>query len=156
MTDLNGTGQSLIAKIPCGAKMPCGDLQDFLAYDFGVASRKTPVTGAERAIGARIREARERLGISIAELGLATGSSRQKVQVWERGDHFPPLSDFRRICELLRTEPNHILGIGHMKPMSDSDITSAQMQIRTMAAAAKSAAVRRRKPERLRQRSGAA
>lgn len=117
--------------------MPCGDMQNFLAYDLGVGSRKTPVTGAERAIGARIREARERLGVSIAELGLATGSSRQKVQFWERGDHFPPLSDFRRICELLRTDPNHILGMGPMRTLSDTEIVSARMKIQALARAAR-------------------
>lgn len=145
-----------LARNPCAANMPCGDLQNFLAYDFGVGSRKTPVTGAERAIGARIREARERLGVSIAELGLATGSSRQKVQFWERGDHFPPLSDFRRICELLRTDPNHILGMGQMRTLTDTEILSARRQIQALALAAKNAeAEPKRSQERLRRRSGA-
>jgi len=156
MDESNGMTDSLIARNPCGAKMPCGDMPDFLAYAFGVGSRKTPVTGAERAIGARIREARERLGVSIAELGLATGSSRQKVQFWERGEHFPPLSDFRRICELLRTEPNHILGISPMRSLTDTDVLSARRQIQALAIAAKdSVVVHKRKQERLQRRSSA-
>lgn len=110
-----------------------------------MGSRKTPVTGAERAIGARIREARELLGISIAELGLATGSSRQKVQFWERGDHFPPLSEFPRLCQLLRTDANAILGLQAMKALNEQEIVSARMQIQAMAQAAKDAVGVRRK-----------
>jgi transcriptional regulator with XRE-family HTH domain len=154
MDALSETGSTCIANIPCVAKMPCGVPPEFLAYPSGVGSRKTPVTGAERAIGARIREARERLGVSIAELGLATGSSRQKVQFWERGDHFPPLSDFRRICELLRTDPNHILGMGQMRVLTDTEILSARRQIQALALAAKNVEVKESQ-ERLRRRSGA-
>ncbi len=146
---------SLIANIPCGAKPLCVDMPDFFAYDPVVAKRKTPVTGAERAIGARIREARERLGVSIAELGLATGSSRQKVQFWERGDHFPPLSDFRRLCELLLTEPNHILGMGFMRTLTDTEILSARRKIQSLAQAARNAAPEQGR-SRLRRRTAAA
>jgi transcriptional regulator with XRE-family HTH domain len=146
---------TLIAKIPCGAKIPCVDGQNILAYALGMGSRKTPVSGAERAIGARIREARERLGVSIAELGLATGSSRQKVQFWERGDHFPPLSEFPRLCQLLRTDANALLGIQAMKALTEQEIVSARMQIQTMAAGAKENVAVRRKgiQERLQRRS---
>lgn len=143
-----------IARIPCPASITCGDAPKILAYPLDVGSRKTPVTGSERAIGARIREARERLGVSIAELGAAWGGSRQKVQFWERGDHFPPLSDFRRLCELLRTDANQILGMSAVKPLDDTDVLSARMQIQTMAQAAKNEiAVRRKKvQERLQRR----
>lgn len=158
MDDLDLNSGASVAKIPCGASIICGDRQKILAYHSGVGSRKTPVTGAERAIGARIREARERLGVSIAELGLAWGGSRQKVQFWERGDHFPPLSDFRRLCELLRTDANQILGMHAMKALTDTDVISARMQIQAMAQAAKNDAVghRKRRQERLQRRPSAA
>lgn len=137
-----------IARIPCGANIPCGDPQDFLAYARGVGSRKTPVTGAERAIGARIREARERLGVSVSELGLASGSTRQKVQFWERGEHFPPLRDLPSLCRLLRVDPNHILGMESMKALNDNDIRSARMQLQTIAAAKKEERAARKRPAR--------
>ncbi len=123
-----------------------------------MGSRKTPVSGAERAIGARIREARERLGVSIAELGLATGSSRQKIQFWERGDHFPPLSEFPRLCQLLRTDANALLGLPDMKSLTEQEIVSARMKIQTLAAAAKdNVAVRRKRTqERLQRRPASA
>lgn len=145
----------MIAKIPCGASVPCGDTQDFLAYPRYVASRKTPVTGAERAIGARIREARERLGVSIAELGIASGSTRQKVQFWERGEHFPPLRDFSRLCQLLRTDANTLLGLQAMTALSEQEVISARMQIQAIARGAKDevGARRRVNQERLQRRS---
>jgi len=92
--------------------------------------------------------------VSIAELGLATGSSRQKVQFWERGDHFPPLSEFPRLCQLLRTDANSLLGMQAMKALTEQEIVSARMQIQTMASAAKDeVGVRRTKvQERLRRR----
>jgi transcriptional regulator with XRE-family HTH domain len=156
MSELAMEDRSLIANNPCGANIPCAVLPVFFAYDSDVAQRKTPVTGAERAIGARIREARERLGVSIDELGLATGSSRQKVQFWERGDHFPPLSDFRRICELLKTDPNHILGMGTMRALSDTEVSSARQKIHLLAQAAKAEAQEQvRSRGRLRRRSTA-
>jgi transcriptional regulator with XRE-family HTH domain len=127
----------MIARIPCPANMPCGDWQNILAYALGVGSRKTPVTGAERAIGARIREARERLGVSVSELGLASGSTRQKVQFWERGEHFPPLRDLPTLCRLLRVDPNQLLGFEAMKALNDHEILSVRRQIQTMAAARK-------------------
>lgn len=138
--------------------MPCGELPSFLAYAPDVASRKTPVTGAERAIGARIREARERLGVSLTELGLATDSTRQKVQFWERGDHFPPLRDLPALCRLLRVDANHILGLEAMKALNDNEILTARRQIQTIAAAKKDDRVARKRITRrvLQPRSGGA
>ena len=154
MSDLISKDTPSIARIPCAASFTCVAPPKILADTFRVGSRKTPVTGAERAIGARILEARERLGVSIAELGLATGSSRQKVQFWERGEHFPPLSEFPGLCRILRTDANALLGLEAMKALTDQEIMSARMQIQTMAAAAKdNVAVRRKRiQERLQRR----
>ncbi len=115
--------------------MPCGDRQDFLAYSFGVGRKNRQVTGAERAIGARIRDARERLGVTITDLGLAYGGHRQTVQHWENGKNFPPLSDFPRLCHLLRMDANSLLGMQAMKLLTQEDILSARMQIQAMALA---------------------
>lgn len=146
-----------IAKNLGGARIIGADMPVFLADNFRVAGRKTDVSGAERAMGARIREARERLGVSINELGLAMGGSRQQVQFWEKGSSFPALADFPRLCRLLKTDANTLLGMSAMPTLNDTDIVSARMQIQAMAQAAKdNAAVRRGRLERLQRRKGAA
>jgi transcriptional regulator with XRE-family HTH domain len=140
----------MIAKNPCGASSPCGALQNLLAYASGVPTRKTPVSGAERAIGARIREARERLGISVAELGLASGSTRQKVQFWERGAHFPPLRDLASICKLLNVDPNYILGFASLNSLTADEIASARLYIQTIASANKDVGQARKRSAKVR------
>ena len=85
------------------------------------------------AIGARIREARQRLGVSITDLGLAYGGHRQTVQFWEKGKNFPPLSDFIHVCTLLRTDANHLLGAGPPRDLSDKEILAARLEIQTLA-----------------------
>lgn len=107
-------------------------------------------------MGARIREARERLGVSVAELGLASGSTRQKVQFWERGEHFPPLRDLPELCRLLRVEPNYIMGFEAMKALNSQEIVQARMQLQAIAAACKEErAARKRTTRRSLQRHSA-
>ena len=121
-----------IANNPCGAKIPCGDRQVMLAYIRGVVTR-TQVSGDDMAIGARIRQARERIGVSITDLGLAYGKNRQTVQFWENGKHFPPLSDFNRLCLMLRTAPNQLLGIEVMDVLTEQEAAKARLEIETLA-----------------------
>lgn len=137
MSDLGPVAARNIARIPCAANIPCADGQKILAYSRGVGSRKTSVSGAERAIGARIREARERLDLSIQDLALAFGKKRQAVQFWEKGTHFPKLAEFSQFCQLLRTDANWILGMQAMRSLSKDEIVSASLQIKAMAQAAK-------------------
>lgn len=115
-----------IANIPCGASMPCGDLQGLLAYPRVMARAKKAITEADRAIGGRIRAARERLGVTVTDLGLAFGGKRQTAQFWERGAHFPPASDLKRLCQLLRIDANHLLGIQHLPLETERDVESAR------------------------------
>lgn len=132
----------LIARNPCGAKMICGVPQKSLAYAPVVGGKKREVTGEDRAIGARIRIQRQRLGVSVTELGLAFGGSRQKVQFWERGENFPPVSDFARLCSLLRADPNHILlGAPLAKDLSDKDVKAARLEIQSAAIRARTEAL---------------
>ena len=147
-----------VGNISGGANITCGDRPDFLAHNFPVGTRKTPVTGKERAIGARIREARELLGVSMSELGFAMGGARQKVQFWEKGENFPPLSDFPRLCELLRTDANALLGIPSMKSLTEQEKTSARLKIQALAQATKDAKRGRKvgRQERLQRRHAAA
>jgi transcriptional regulator with XRE-family HTH domain len=102
-----------VARIICGANIPCGELQEFLAYR-GVMPRKKP-SPQERAaqilIGGRITEARERLGINKQELALAFGVKRQAVQFWERGANLPPADEIPRLCRLLGIDANELLDV---------------------------------------------
>jgi transcriptional regulator with XRE-family HTH domain len=136
-----------IARIPCGANIPCGDWQKSLAYPLAPMSKIREIPAADRAIGARIKEARLRLGVSITDLGLAYGGHRQTVQHWEAGKNFPPLSDFPRLCELLRTSPNIILGMTDELALSDRDLSTARTNIEALARTARiRAAMRNRAP----------
>src|SRR5688572_12372290 len=128
--------EASIANIPCGASISCGDGQKILAYPLSVTKKSRTPTGLDRAIGARIREARERLGVTITDLGLAFGGTRQKVQFWETGKNFPPVSDLRRLCELLRVDANSLLGMHEMKSLNEHEIISARNKILALAMAA--------------------
>lgn len=127
-----------IARNAGGASIIGGAPQGFLAYRYVVGGRKT-VSGADRALGASIRKARERLGVSITDLGLAYGGSRQTVQFWEAGKHFPPLSDFPRLCQLLKTDPNHLLGMDVMAELTEQEVRAAALEIQTLAQQTKNA-----------------
>ena len=94
---------------------------------------KSQVSGNDMAIGARIRQARERIGVSITDLGLAYGKNRQTVQFWENGKHFPPLGDFYRLCELLHTDANYLLGIKDTDVLTEEEAAKARLAIETAA-----------------------
>lgn len=113
-----------------------------------MGKKKREIPGAARAIGARIRVAREEIGVSIAELGLAYGKNRQTVQFWERGENFPPLSEFPKLCDLLKTDANSILGLKAMKPLTEQEVAAARTKIQLMASAKKAEGAARKRPVR--------
>jgi transcriptional regulator with XRE-family HTH domain len=131
----------LIARNPCVAKISCADPQKTFAYARRMGGKKREVTGEDRAIGARIRMQRQRLGVSVTELGLAFGGSRQKVQFWERGENFPPVSEFSRLCQLLRTDPNYFILGGQPKELTEREIRAARLEIQSAAASARTEAL---------------
>jgi transcriptional regulator with XRE-family HTH domain len=102
-----------------------------------MGGKKREITGEDRAIGARIRIQRQRLGVSVSELGLAFGGSRQKVQFWERGENFPPVSDFSRLCHLLRTDPNYIILGAPATDLTEKEIRAARLEIQSAATSAR-------------------
>lgn len=137
---------TLIAKIPCGAKISCADTQNSFAYARFVGGKKREVTGWDRAIGARIRMQRELLGVSVTDLGLAFGGTRQKVQFWERGENFPPFSEIPRLCNLLRMDPNYLLGMGPARELTEKEIRTARLEIQSAAAGARTEALQSGRP----------
>lgn len=129
--------EATIANNSCAASLSCGDRQKSLAYPWFVGTKTNQVTGQDRLIGGRIRARREELGVTITDLGLAYGGKRQTAQHWESGKSFPPVSDLRRLCDLLSMDANELLGITDMKSLTEREITSARLAILTKAAAAR-------------------
>lgn len=60
-------------------------------------------------IGTRLRAARNRLGLSQAEVAAKLGISFQQIQKYERGDNRLALSTVARIRDVLRIEPIDLL-----------------------------------------------
>lgn len=128
---------AILANDSCGDNISCGDQQVFFAYSSAVNTKKSQATATDQAIAARIREARERLGVSMTELGLAYGGHRQTAQHWERGASFPPLSDFPKLCDLLRVTPNQLLGMDAMNSLTEKEKIAARLAIENAAMRAK-------------------
>jgi len=102
--------------------------------------KKRPVSEEDREMGNRVREARERLGITVTDLGYAFGgqaSGRQQVQFWEKGTHFPPASDLAKLCRLLRVDGNYLLGLKPIAAETPRDISTTRDALIALAAAAR-------------------
>lgn len=79
--------------------------------------------GMAKTLGARIREARERAGLSQAALGEAVGVRAPTVFRWERDQITPELPRIARLAEVLGTSESWLLyGVEpgtHVEPVSD-------------------------------------
>ena len=53
---------------------------------------------------------RKEKGLSQEQLALEIGVSRQSISKWERGSSQPELSNIDKICEVLETTPNELMG----------------------------------------------
>lgn len=60
--------------------------------------------------GTRIREARERKGLTTTELAFHLGKSAQTVIAYEAGSITPPLEVVREMADLLETSIDHLVG----------------------------------------------
>lgn len=60
--------------------------------------------------GSRLREARERRGISQALLAKEINVNEKRVSNWEIAKHEPPLEVIDRLCDVLKTHPNYLMG----------------------------------------------
>ena len=68
-------------------------------------------------IGQRIRARRKALGMSQAKLAELLGISNNHMSSRENGKHSTKLETFLRLCECLKTTPNHLL-LGCMYPQN--------------------------------------
>jgi transcriptional regulator with XRE-family HTH domain len=91
-------------------------------------------------VGKRLREARERAGLSQKQLGIRAGidefSASPRINQYERGKHVPDLLTAERLCRVLNVPPPYlyakddklaewILVFGQADPAARREITSA-------------------------------
>jgi transcriptional regulator with XRE-family HTH domain len=63
-----------------------------------------------RVLGQRLRSRARDLGLSNAEVARRAGLSERRYGFYVTGDHEPDLSTLLRICKVLATTPNILLG----------------------------------------------
>jgi len=63
-------------------------------------------------VGKRLREARERAGLSQKQLGIKAGidefSASPRINQYERGKHMPDLLTAERLCKVLNVPPPYL------------------------------------------------
>lgn len=62
------------------------------------------------AFNTNLARLRKEKGLSQEQLALEIGVSRQSISKWERGSSQPELSNIDKICEVLETTPNELMG----------------------------------------------
>ena len=63
-----------------------------------------------KAFGEKIKEARLAQHLNQEELAERIGSKYRSVSTWENGTAKPDYATLIRLCEVLKTSPNHLLG----------------------------------------------
>ena len=63
-----------------------------------------------KAFGEKIKEARLAQNLNQEELAERIGSKYRSVSTWENGTAKPDYPTLIRLCEVLKTSPNHLLG----------------------------------------------
>ena len=63
-----------------------------------------------KAFGEKIKEARLAQHLNQEELAERVGSKYRSVSTWENGTAKPDYATLIRLCEVLKTSPNHLLG----------------------------------------------
>lgn len=68
------------------------------------------------SLAKKLREARERLGLTQAEAAQALGVVRELISLWESGKRVPSLAYIRDLARLYGVEEESLLGEGSLKP----------------------------------------
>lgn len=64
----------------------------------------------DTSFGFKLTEIRDNKNMNRKELGKFLGVSESTIWAWECGVHFPRISMFLKVCELLEVTPNDLLG----------------------------------------------
>lgn len=62
-------------------------------------------------LGTRLRNRRRQLSLTQEQLAERTGVSRTAVAKWESGEKEPTLQNLRRLCAVLNTSSDYLLGL---------------------------------------------
>ena len=108
-----------------GASIPCGDHGKISLHTLNVVAKHTE----EERIGRRIHTAILKLGVTITDVGLAWGGSRQTAQHWIRGKHLPAARYLGRLCKMLLIDANELLDINPLSMHSTADQEAARASI---------------------------
>lgn len=60
-------------------------------------------------MGAKIRQLRERLGMTQKQLADALGLSQVAICLWETGENVPTIQNLYRLADILGCEPGELL-----------------------------------------------
>ena len=83
-------------------------------------------------IGARIRDARKKIGLRQEELGARVGLSRATVSEWESGRRTPDISVMEKLAAALEIDPWYLMGFSDDPSLNDidvSDVTEEEMAL---------------------------
>jgi transcriptional regulator with XRE-family HTH domain len=76
----------------------------------GKASHRHPWSRVP-GLAQRLREARGRIGVSIAKLALESGVSRSLIRLYESGDREPAPFNLVKLCDTLDVSADWLLGL---------------------------------------------
>lgn len=113
------------ARNPCHASDACDDHRKISLHNRPVVAKHTE----EERIGRRIHTAILRLGVTITDVGLAWGGSRQTAQHWIKGNHLPAARYLGRLCKMLLIDANELLDISPLSMHSEADQEAARASI---------------------------
>ncbi len=71
--------------------------------------------------GTKIRNAREDLDLSQRDMSDMIPMNQSNYSKIERGLQEPNLEQLRRICQILKLDPNYLLNLDHTEPIQKKD-----------------------------------
>lgn len=77
----------------------------------------------------RIAEFRKLNGYSQRDLAEKLGKSFRTIQKWENGETFPPADALCAICEILKTDPNTLMGWYESHPSESQTLAPDEREL---------------------------
>lgn len=85
----------------------------------------------------------QRVGLNATQLGLLWGGHRQTVQHWTNGASFPSVTELHRLCGILGTDANELLGLSRSGKLSGRELEAHRVALQNEIARLKDLAKRR-------------
>jgi transcriptional regulator with XRE-family HTH domain len=79
------------------------------------------LSGVARDFGDKMREAREKAGLTQEALADLTGMSRGAISPLERGEHLPRLDTLLKLAGALGVEPSSLIADYRWRPAADQE-----------------------------------